>query len=245
MANDDAFRQAPADNPYYAPQAAPAEAGGYITRSELTLNPWTSIWTRPRATIRQIVDTDPKYMVIPLGAAAGIAQALGEISDRPQNDELPLQMIMAIAIGVGAVLGLAGLFVGGWVIRWTASWLGGVGTSLQTRAAWAWGQVPVVATIPIMLTLIALFGLDVFNNYSPETELQAQLWPLILVGGGLVVVLSVWSVFTLLKCVAEVHQFSSWRSLGAFFLASLVVFAVVFVPIILFGIVAGIAVGFR
>ncbi len=245
MANDDAFRQAPADNPYYAPQAATAEAGGYITRSELTLNPWMSIWTRPRATIRQIVDTDPTYMVLALGAAAGIARALGEVSEIPQNEELPLLVKLIIVAVVGALMGLVTLFVAGWLFRWTASWLGGVGTAEQTRAAVAWGQVPLIATLPAVLTLIGLFGMEVFDDYSPETEWQAQLWPVLLVGGGLMVVLSIWTIFTGVKCLAEVHQFSAWRALGACILAFLVIFAIVFVPLFLIGIAIGISGGFQ
>jgi hypothetical protein len=244
MANDDSFRQPTTENPYFAPQAT-ADVGGYVTSSALTLNPWTSIWFRPRATIRQIVDMDPTYMVLPLAAAAGIGRALGRTSRMPQSDDLPLPVILAILAVVGSLMGLVTVYIAGWLLRWTASWLGGMATSQQTRAAIAWGQIPLIAAIPVLLTLIALFGLHFFDARSPETEWQAQLWPAKIVGGGLSIVLSVWSLFTLLKCLAEVHQFSAWRALGASILACLVSLALVFVPILLFGILAGIAVGGR
>jgi len=40
------------------------------------INPWLSIWIKPRATIRWIVNTDPTQQVILLAALGGIAQTL-------------------------------------------------------------------------------------------------------------------------------------------------------------------------
>ena len=55
-----------------------------------TLNPWFTIWTRPRATMRSILDTDPKHMVMVLAMLAGFAQALDKASLRHVGDWLPV-----------------------------------------------------------------------------------------------------------------------------------------------------------
>jgi len=240
MAND-AFRQPPADNPYYAPQAAPAAAGGYITRSELTLNPWTSIWTRPRATIRQIVDTDPKYMVIPLAILGGIVQAFDNASTRNLGDELPLGGIIVAALIGGPIGGLISLYLAGWLVRVTGGWLSGKADAKKVRAAIAWGQVPAIATLPLIGLQIALFGIEMFTEFTPELDANDQMLYVLLATGVVEMILGIWAIVAVIKCVAEVHEFSAWRSLGAMFLAFLLLLGVLLIPIMLIGIMVGLA----
>ena len=40
------------------------------------LNPWFSIWTKPRATIRQIIQTDNEPMVLALASLGGLSMML-------------------------------------------------------------------------------------------------------------------------------------------------------------------------
>lgn len=241
MANDDPFRQPIGDNPYYAPQAAPAEAGGYVTRSAMQLNPWTSIWTRPRATIRQIVDTDPKYMVIPLAILGGIVQAFDNASTRNLGDELPLGGVIVAALIGGPIGGLISLYLAGWMLRVTGGWLGGKANAERVRAAVAWGQVPAIATLPIIGVQIALFGIEMFTEFTPNLDANDQML-FVLLGTGIVeMILGVWAIVAVIKCVAEVHEFSTWRALGAMFLAFLVLLGIVLIPIMLIGIMVGLA----
>jgi hypothetical protein len=239
MANDDSFRQLPSDNPYYAPQVAPA--GGYITRSELTLNPWTSIWTRPRATIRQIVDTDPMYMVIPLAILGGIVQAFDRASSRNLGDELPLGGIFVAALIGGPIGGLLSLYLAGWLLRVTGGWLSGKANAEKVRAAIAWGQVPAIATLPIIGVQIAVFGIEMFTEFTPRLDANDQLLYVLLATGIVELILGIWAIVAVIKCVAEVHEFSAWRALGAMFLAFFLVLGVVLIPIMLIGIMVGLA----
>ena len=39
-----------------------------------TLNPWISMWTKPRSTIQQIVNENPTYLVLVLAAIVGFFQ---------------------------------------------------------------------------------------------------------------------------------------------------------------------------
>nr|MBP9871117.1 hypothetical protein [Nitrosomonas sp.] len=57
------------------------------------LNPWLSIWTRPRATIQQIVDVNPQRYIWVLAAVSGVADALNQASERSAGDELGLPLI--------------------------------------------------------------------------------------------------------------------------------------------------------
>jgi hypothetical protein len=194
-----------------------------VTTGGAPLNPWLSIWTRPRATIRQIVDTDPTYMVHPLVALGGVAQALDRASNRNLGDRLPLAGILALAIFLGPVFAMIGLYLFGALMRWTGSWLGGVATTKEVRAAIAWGELPTVVSLLLWIPMLALFKEEIFTSESPQLESNLSLM-VVLVGLGLVgLVLGIWQTVLLIKTVAEVHRFSAWKGLGTWMLSGLVV----------------------
>ena len=47
-----------------------------------TASPFISIWTKPRETIKGIVETDPKKYVLVLAMLAGVSQVLDRLSTR-------------------------------------------------------------------------------------------------------------------------------------------------------------------
>jgi hypothetical protein len=220
-------------NPYAAPQTALPERESLVTRSDQQLNPWLSIWTQPRATIRQIVDTDPTYLVVPLAALGGIGHALDRASMRNAGDTLPLAGILVLALVVGPLGGLLSVYVGGALIRLTGTWLGGVAQPQQMRAALAWGQVPSIWASLLWLPELAIFGAEMFTSDTPRMDSQPVLGFLLLGFAGMEMVIGVWQIFVALKCIGEVHEFSAWRALGAVLLAGLVVVAVVAIPVAL------------
>jgi len=44
------------------------------------LNPWLSMWTKPRATIQNIVDTNPENFVLILAAISGFFTSIDRTS---------------------------------------------------------------------------------------------------------------------------------------------------------------------
>jgi hypothetical protein len=149
-------------NPYAAPkaQAGPVE-WPRLARAGIDLareNPFLTIWTRPRATIRGIVDTHPTLHVIPLAMISGVVQALNRASMRNAGDQLSTSTILIGALIGGSIGGLLGLYIGGWFVRITGKWLGGQARGEEVRAAIAWSGVPVLVTIPIWVISLALLA---------------------------------------------------------------------------------------
>ena len=81
--------------------------------SQVTLNPWFSMWTRPRATIQQIVTSDPFHLVLLLSAVSGFLHALDRASMRDMGDKYDITTIIAIAAISGPIGGIMGLYLGG------------------------------------------------------------------------------------------------------------------------------------
>lgn len=198
------------------------------------LNPWISIWTMPRATMRQILDTDPRRLVIPLALIAGVVGALGAVPALPSLTDRfsagPGVMALALALVLVPLCSLLMLYVVGWLLSVTGRWLDGTGDSVGMRAALAWSNVPAIwgglLLIPHFVTLGA--------RPADPADLLHNPGALFLEGilGLLKLVLAVWQLVVLLKCVGEAHGFSAWRALGAGILAFLIVCAVLSVPFV-------------
>ena len=195
-----------------------------------SLNPWFTMWLHPRATTREILDTDPARLVIALAMFGGVLNALAHASVASLGDELSVPMIFALAIPVGMVAGVIALYLGAALIRWTGSWLGGQASAGEVRAALAWGHLPVYFAAVLWLPYLGFFGNEIFMSEMPSV--QARPW-LVLVLLNLAVLekgLAVWGLVTLVLAVAEAHRFSGWRSLGSIVMAVLVLIVPLMMP---------------
>jgi hypothetical protein len=191
-------------------------------------NPWVTIWTKPRATIRGIVDHDVSYHVTFLAVVSGALISLErQWSLPPSFAAFPLVVVLAV-IG-GAIGGLIELYANGVLLKWAGARLGGVATAAEVRAALAWSRVPIVAAVSIgILSILIGSGGPVAEDGS-----QSSLSVLTLDG-----VLGLWAFVVTLKCVGEVHRFSAWRALASILLIAVAIVLLILATIILFGVVA-------
>ena len=67
-------------------------------------SPWLSIWTRPRATLRLILATDPRRGVFRLAALGGIAEFFSLCTREGIGDTYSIAVLLALSLGVGTVL---------------------------------------------------------------------------------------------------------------------------------------------
>jgi hypothetical protein len=205
-------------NPFASPLAE--ELPGQRPPSEGTLNPWISMWTQPRATIRQIVATNPRHQVL-------LVAALGSAGQLPQQEEIPTDADAAYLLGIvvgqaimGAVIGIIALFVLGWLIKVVAHWFGGIGNTLHTRAAFAWSSVPAIWYLPVIWALNVWWALDPPNPAAGPTPMGAVF----LLAGFIALVLAIWELVLLSLTVAEVHQIHGGLGFAAVFVAGLIAF---------------------
>jgi hypothetical protein len=225
-------------NPYAPPRAqikfAPTGVPPTVGIDLATENPFFTIWTRPRATIRGIVDTKPNYLVIPLALANGILGALNNAAQRNAGDRVPDAAILRLALTLGPIGGLIGLYVGAWALGLSCRWLGGRANSTAVRAALGWSAVPTLATIPIWILQLAVFRHEMFTTEMPSVDANPALFALVIATGCLEFVLAIWSFVILLKTLGEVQGFSAWKALGAILLITLIVL----IPIIILVVIA-------
>lgn len=189
-------------------------------------NPWLSMWTRPRATIQSIVDTNPEKHVLLLASISGVSRALDKASFNNLADTAPLSMVFVSAMG-GVVSGVVGLYICGFLLRHSARWIGGSANAEKTRAAIAWSNVPIAWGMLIWVPQLMLFGRELFSASTPRMDAS----PFAALGlGTLELGVGVWAMILFFKSIGQVNGFSAWRGLGSFLIAV----ALVVVPIIAF-----------
>jgi len=173
-------------------------------------NPWATIWTRPRATIRRIVDTDVHYQVMFLAILSGAIVWLERRWAQPATGgAYPLVVVAAVI--VGAMAGIVELYLNGMLLKWSGSALGGIGTYAEVRAALAWSRVPVIVAMAIGIASILLSddGPSALGDEASSSGNGVAL---------LQVLFALWGFIVMLKCLGEVHRFSAWRALGSILL---------------------------
>lgn len=176
-------------------------------------HPLLSIWTAPRRTIRQIVETDPNLYVVPLIYTSAFFQALDHASARGLGDSISVPGVFVLA-GLVSFIAIPVLNFGARFGKWTGSVLGGTGSREAVRAAIAWSTVPSTTWACILWPVqLALFGSALFGESSPQLdEIGPQLAFLTLALGA---IFSVWASVVAVKCFAEVHHFSTGRAVAA------------------------------
>lgn len=196
-------------------------------------SPFLTIWTRPRQTIRAIVETDPTRHVVTLAILDGVAAASLRASTRTLGDSFSFPTVLTIVIVVGSLVGLAALYVLGWLLALVGRWMGGRAGPEQFRAAIAWSSVPTIAGLPIGILLLAVLGRELFTTRTPMIDAYPALGLLRLAWQVVMTFLRGWSLMLLFKCVGEVQRSLAWRGWG-FLLLAVLVFVVLIGLLIVF-----------
>jgi hypothetical protein len=213
-------------NPYATPHA---ELNNLLEKPQKIitpiekLNPWFSIWTKPRATMQQIIETNPTGFVLLLAAVSGYGEALNQASINGAGDQLAWPLILVLAGIFGPIGGVIGLYLMGFIMHWTGRWIGGQASPQQLRAALAWASVPMIWCLLIWIPELMLFGQELFTSTEPNIESDPFLLSAAVGFGILETIIAVWAFIVCLHCLGQVQGFSAWRALANTVLAGLVV----------------------
>ncbi len=198
-------------------------------------NPWITIWTSPRATIRRIVDLDPHYKVVLLAAVSGALTGLERRWSQVPSATTPgagiWPLVVVWSVVGGAIVGVIGLYLNGVLLKWSGAFLGGVASYAQVRAALAWSEVPAITALAIGIVAIAA-GMGAPTMFTGESAAGSSTALSLLHAA-----LGAWSFVLTLHCLSEVHRFSAWRALGSVLIlvAAFAILALVVLAILLGG----------
>jgi Yip1 domain len=186
--------------------------------------PFLTIWTRPRATIRWIVDSDPTLHVLLLAASCS---ALSTLHAQQTFEEMVQRIPHPQPLAVYFLRT-------GLLVNWLVALHSPAGI-LASRSI----KVALLVVLGAAYGVVLLYVLGAFLKWSggllggTATALQVRaaiawgLLPFIIANVFLLsprsvsgspplisFVLMVWGFVVLIKCIGEVHRFSAWRGLG-------------------------------
>lgn len=207
-----------------------------MSTSTPTLDPWLSMWVRPRATVRQILDTSPNRQIMLLAVLSGIISSFNNASGRSMGDNVPFPVVIVTCIVLGAIGGIIGLYISSAVLTWIGRQLGGQGQGPEVRAALAWASVPTIWGGTLLIPELILFGEELFTTATPRMASHPILALVLLAFGLIQIVIGIWGFIVFLHSLGEAHRFSAWRALGTAVLASLLILGPILCLIVSIGV---------
>ena len=192
------------------------------------LNPWTAIWGTPRKAIRSAINHPNMQLVMILVIVAGIINTLDRAIGKNLGDTMPFLLILLLALVGGAIAGFIGWWILAGLMTLIGKWLGGRGTYEEMKIAVGISYIPIAFSGVLYIFDVLFLGQSLFMDV--EISIFQMIW--LLFSSSIGVVLSCWSLFILIKGIAEVHRFSSWKGLLTLFLPFIIL--MVFVLVIIF-----------
>ena len=135
------------------------------------MNPWFSVWTKPRQTIRQIVETNPRQSVLLLAVTTGSLELLFQVLLR-YDRQVPILFAVLTALVVGALIGFGNLYLTGWLYGRIGVSFHGQGSGLQLRAAIAWAELPKLTLFVLWMIFLVVTKGELLNTWREGVELS-------------------------------------------------------------------------
>lgn len=190
------------------------------------MNPWRTMWIRPRATIRSVVAENPKRSLWVLASIYGFSSLLNSFQSLALGGVVPTLGLVLFAIIISPFWGYLLFAAWGWLVSVVGKWFKGQGSFSAIRAAYAWSCVPLMVNVVIWLMLVILMGGQIFQNFIDGHLLsQTQivvLFSLLIAKMAFVI----WSIVLYLNALAEVQKFSILRAILNVVIAGVIAFIV-------------------
>lgn len=187
------------------------------------LNPWLTVWYRPRATVRSAINHRSLNVLIFLAMMAGITYAFDRAISKNMGDDMATIMVLLFVIVVGAIAGIVSWFIWSVILYYSGKLLNGKGTPREMDTGLAISFIP-LAFSGIFCVLDVLFLREKLFADAMLSPFQIG-W--LLFSAFIVFILSLWSFFLMIKAVAEVHRFSSWKGLLAIIIPGAVLLLII------------------
>ncbi len=170
------------------------------------MNPWLSMWSQPRTTIRFIIQTNPGHGVFWLSAIYLFHLLFVFSNFYSMGLNVSFYLIFVGILALSFPLGIAWLYFMGWILHFTGKWLHGKAPASYLRASLAWSMVPY--TICVLMWLILMVG------NSDLVFIQSASGTSLVFINLITFILGLWAFILLIQSVREVQSFSPLRALA-------------------------------
>jgi signal peptidase I len=188
----------------------PVDAGAPRT------SPLISFWFSPRQTIEHLVAERPRHLVLPLIMLGGVASAVNLLAGYGVGSEIVgWRILLTCVVGAG-IFTVFNLYVLAVAIGWIGRKMGGVASNEAMRAVLAWGMLPSILGLAVVLAIAAGWRL-----LMPGAEPGLLSSAFDVVNG----VCGLWGLVVTLMMLSRVERFGFWRTILAYFAGTLLLAA--------------------
>lgn len=185
------------------------------------MNPWLTMWFRPRATIRNLIDTATEFNGWIFAVVfAAIGQSLGESWFNTDADTGSIGRILLTSAIHGFLYTFFYLAINCFLIHKFGQFMGGKASKEDVLLALGWSGVPIAWSLLIWVPLLfvpeaRLFSENALNQpVSSEELIVLSILFLIHLG------VFLWMMVLLCKCISELQNFSIWKAILSVLMAS-------------------------
>ena len=193
---------------------------------KVNLNPWLSIWVRPKQTIRQIVDYNSNFRLFFLSFFYGLVSLLSLSQSMSAGNVINVFLMFIICIIFAPLWGYLVFSFSSFFIYYTGKWLKGEAKYNEIRAAIAWSNVPMMGNLLLWIIMIGFFGSIVFKNFPADYPLLSSQTAVLFAILFLQLILSIWVLVLYINTLAEVQKFSIAKSI-----INIIIAVVIFIAI--------------
>ncbi|MCB9974659.1 MAG: YIP1 family protein [Rhodospirillales bacterium] len=195
------------------------------------LNPWLSVWFRPRKTVRYLLNTKPSYGLFTLVLLLGFAVGLSFTESIHLGDRIDsLRSIIVFALISGPPLAWLSLFLSAYMLRWIGRKGEGEGKANNLKAlmvACAWGGIPLLPPALVMIQRISANGVFLFTEaftIADWSTFPQDVLILEISNAFVNLVCLIWSLILTSQMIAEVQGYeSAWKGFRNYLLALILV----------------------
>lgn len=188
------------------------------------MNPWLTMWSQPRSTIRALIHNKPAYGIYILAAIFALQSFFFYANWWSLGLSTSTYLLLALGVILSPLLGLIWLYFTAFIFYLTGRLLKGAAPASHLRTAIAWSRIPTTITLLMWLILIFTSSDSVFIQ-EPTSGPSSIFVNLI------TFILGIWSLILLIQSLREIQSFSIGRTLFNIFLAwilSSILFILVF-----------------
>ena len=196
------------------------------------LNPFTALWTRPRETVRYVIEEKPTSFIVLLLVLTGFAGGLSGASSEEQFFSTVTVILGSLFLGPLAVL--VGISIASGIYLLFGKLFGGVGTYTEMFRAVITSSIPQIWLLPMWLIWLLVSPATFYMEsesamVEPDTGIGMVIGFILLAASFIV---AVWTFVIQCKAVGEAHRFSAWKGffvivIPSFLLSVVVIFFLV------------------
>ncbi len=179
----------------------------------LDINPWKSMWTKPRETVRAVIAHNPNHGFLPISAIYGFTQCVSLAQTFSLGHSFNFYLVILACLVLAIPVGAISIYFTSFIVYILGKLIKGQASFTDVKAAFTWSYVPY--TVFAVLSIVAMFmtGPDFFTQSFAATQRNVGLSSALTAVFLGQFTMAIWTLVLFIKALSEVQKVSGWMAL--------------------------------